>query len=210
MKYRKIDIAQWKRKGHFQFFKGFDEPFFGVTFEVECGEGYRYCKEEGLSFFIYSLYGACAAVNAVEELRTRIKQGEPVLFDSVGISSTINRADGTFGFSYINFHEDFAVFKSEAEKEIDRVRANDDLVPSENDADTIHFSVLPWLRFTSLSHARHFKHEDSVPKISFGKLTRENDKWTMPVSVHVHHALADGYHVGLFAEQLTNYLNTKH
>ncbi|HAI84531.1 MAG TPA: chloramphenicol acetyltransferase, partial [Chitinophagaceae bacterium] len=54
--------------------------------------------------------------------------------------------------------------------------------------------------FTSLSHARSFSFADSCPKISFGKMTVNQDKRTMPVSVHVHHALMDGYHVAQFID----------
>jgi chloramphenicol O-acetyltransferase type A len=32
-------------------------------------------------------------------------------------------------------------------------------------------------------------------------------KKTMSLSVHVHHGLADGYHVGLFIEQLQQLMN---
>lgn len=60
---------------------------------------------------------------------------------------------------------------------------------------------MPWLDFTSVSHARHFKFEDSCPKISFGKMTGEGEDRIMPVSIHVHHALMDGYEVGLFVEE---------
>lgn len=58
------------------------------------------------------------------------------------------------------------------------------------------------MHFTSLSHARSFAFPDSVPKISVGKIIPQGDQLLMPVSVHVHHALVDGYHVGQFFEIL--------
>jgi chloramphenicol O-acetyltransferase type A len=45
---------------------------------------------------------------------------------------------------------------------------------------TIHFSAIPWLNFTSLSHARSYTFPDSSP-ISFGKMTiSENGKEPCP------------------------------
>ena len=35
----------------------------------------------------------------------------------------------------------------------------------------------------------------------------ENGKKTMPISVHVHHGLVDGYHVGLFLDALQQLMN---
>jgi chloramphenicol O-acetyltransferase type A len=66
---------------------------------------------------------------------------------------------------------------------------------------------LPWIRFTSISHARSFSFKDCIPKISFGKMTEQKGVKTMPVSIHVHHAIADGSDVGLFVEKLQEILN---
>ena len=61
--------------------------------------------------------------------------------------------------------------------------------------------MIPWISFTSFTHARKPAKEDSVPKIVFGKYTKKNDSVKMPVSVEVHHSLMDGIHVGKFFEQ---------
>jgi chloramphenicol O-acetyltransferase type A len=45
-----------------------------------------------------------------------------------------------------------------------------------------------------------FSFEDSAPSISFGKMTECNGKRSMPVSVHVHHALVDGLHIGQYID----------
>ena len=49
---------------------------------------------------------------------------------------------------------------------------------------------------------------DSVPKISWGKYFTEGDKVLLPFSVQVHHALADGYHVGKYVNDLQKYLDS--
>jgi chloramphenicol O-acetyltransferase type A len=38
-------------------------------------------------------------------------------------------------------------------------------------------------------------------------MTEENGKRSMPVSVHVHHGLTDGYHVGLFVNKFQKLMN---
>lgn len=210
MRYREIDLASWKRKEHYGFFRNFDEPFFGVTFNVPVGKGYDFCKENGHSFFIYYLYATLKAVNDVEALRYRIIEDKPVVFERVSISPTIKRDDDTFGFSYMEYRDTFKEFEALAQKEVERVQSGSDLDPSGDNTGTVHFSALPWLRFTSLSHARHYRVTDSVPKISVGKLFCEGEAMMMPVSVHVNHALADGMHVGEFAERFEVYMNKKY
>ena len=38
-------------------------------------------------------------------------------------------------------------------------------------------------------------------------MTENNGVKEMPVSIHGHHALMDGYHVGMFVEKFQNLLN---
>ena len=73
--------------------------------------------------------------------------------------------------------------------------------------DIIRYSVLPWLNFTSLSHAMDAAKADSAPRITFGKITDVNGRCTMPVSIHVHHALADGLHVAQFLDLFQQHLD---
>lgn len=208
MSYKKLDIKNWSRKEHFNFFKTFDEPFFGVTFNVEVTALYSYCKNNNLSFFISYLYAALKAANSVENFKYRIKDDNEVrVYDVINGSPTINRPDGTFGFSYINYSDDFLTFYNNAEEEINRVRSEKTLVPSSDDDNTIHFSALPWVQFTALTHARKYGYVDSVPKISFGKVFTQDNKLFMPTSVHANHAVVDGYHVGLFSNRFQENIN---
>jgi chloramphenicol O-acetyltransferase type A len=205
---QEIDIAEWKRKDHYAFFTQFEEPFFGVTIRIDCTHAYRYAKERQLSFFLVYLYRALKAANNIAEFRYRIVEKKVFLFDVVHASPTINRPDGTFGFSYMDYDVDEQRFYENAQRKMEDVRNSFGLVPAVSGENVIHFSAIPWLDFTALSHARSFTFPDSSPKISFGKLTEDNGIRTMPVSVHVHHGLMDGYHIGLFADEFQKLMNT--
>lgn len=202
-----IDIEQWNRKEHFLFFSTFEEPFFGVSVKVNCTKAYLKSKEKQVSFFLYYLYRALKAANNVENFRYRIIDNQPYEFIDVHASPTISRPNGTFGFAYIDYYEDENTFYEKALLEIENVKSTNSLLPSVSGENVIHFSAIPWLDFTGISHARSFSHPDSCPKISFGKVTEKEGIKTMPVSVHVHHALVDGYHVGLFIDKFQDLLN---
>lgn len=198
---KEINISEWNRKDHYHFFSQFEEPFFGVTVQIDCTEAYRQSKKNNQSFFLYYLYRALQAANTVEAFRYRIINGKVYLFEQVNASPTISRPDNTFGFSYIDYEEDENSFYENAKQTIRDVQRSKGLKPAISGENVIHFSAVPWLDFTSISHARSFTFPDSCPKISFGKMTDKDGVKTMPVSVHVHHGLADGYHVGLFVAQ---------
>jgi len=197
---QKLNLDAWNRKEHFLFFKQMEEPFFGITVTVDCTNAYAKSKELGVSFFTYYLHKTLAAVNKIEAFRYRIVENEIYIFDRIDASATILRDDKTFGFSQIEFAEDILQFAENTEIEIVRIQTTTGLFTREFSENLIHFSALPWINFTSFSHARSFTFPDSCPKISFGKIIEENDKKTMSMSVHVHHGLMDGYHLGEFIE----------
>ncbi|AIZ64361.1 chloramphenicol acetyltransferase [Hymenobacter sp. DG25B] len=197
-----IDLSTWNRREHFEFFSAFNEPFFGVVAEVDGARAYQRAKAANESFFQHYLHAALRAVNQVEALRYRIEDGQVYLYEQINVSATLTRADNTFAFSFIPYAERLADFTVGLRQEMEAVAASTGLRLSDSAArpDVIHFSALPWIAFTGLTHARHFAHPDSVPKISVGRYRREGEKLLMPVAVNVHHGLADGYHVGLFLE----------
>lgn len=205
----KLDLSTWPRKEHFEFFSAFEEPFFGVAAAVDCTKAYATAKQKGIPFFLYYLHKTLAAVNSIEAFRYRKKDGDVWVYDSVDVSSTVMRHDNTFGFSFMSYHADIETFVAEAKVEIERVRNTPGLITRTFDMDNIiHFSALPWVNFTSLSHARSYTFPDSCPKISIGKMMiAEDGTRTFQVSVHVHHGLMDGYHVGLFFDALQRELD---
>lgn len=194
---RILDRSQWKRREHFEFYLDFDEPFFGLVREIDCTLAYDAAKREGRSFFAHYLHASMRAVNAQEEFKYRIRDGEVVIFDAIHAASTIGRPDGTFAFSLVEYSPDFDVFSERLQSEIEAVQAcsglRTDIAPTRHD--TIHYTAIPWCAFTGLSHPRRFGHGDSCPKIAFGKAESKSGRRIMPVAVHAHHGLVDGIHV---------------
>ena len=202
MKPKKIDTRTWARREIFEFFKDFDEPYFGISIELDCTKAYDYAKKRGISFFLYYLYLTLKAVNQNEAFKYRIEGEDLFLYDVINGSATIDRDDGTFGFSHILYFEELDLFLEKATEEVIQVRTTNQLMRSGIGENVIHFSSLPWIEFTHVSHPRSYKKRDSIPKITFGKYHRRNERILIPVSVHVNHAVADGLHVGLFFETL--------
>jgi chloramphenicol O-acetyltransferase type A len=155
----KLDIAHWNRKTHFEFFRKFEEPFFGITTIIDCTKAYEKAKQNKISFFIYYLHKTLQAVNAIVPFRYRIVDNEVIVYDTVNASATIMRDDTTFGFSLIDYFEDMTVFNEKAKLEIERVRAAEGLITRDFNGhyNLIHFSSLPWVNFTSISHSKTAK-----------------------------------------------------
>ena len=201
-----IDLKTWKRREHFEVFKNFDEPLFGITVRVECSAAYKKAKQSGYPFSNYYLYLSLKTVNEIEEFRYRIEDDKVYCYDSVGAGPTIFREDETFGYGFFDYYEDIEKFMSQAKIEADRVRAERGLKFTHAGEDIIHYSTLPWADFTAVNHARVLTVGRSIPKITFGKITREGNNMWLPVDIHANHALMDGFHVGKFVERFQGLL----
>lgn len=201
-----IDINTWNRKQHYKHFSALSDPYFGITTAVDVSRAYAFSKQHSISFFGVYLHACMKAINAIENLRYRVVDNEVVVYDVIHASATIMRSDKTFGFSFIDFDEDLNVFLEHIKLEKVRIESSDELYPPKNGLDCIHCSAMPWLNFTGHKEPDSGLKE-SVPKLAFGKMYETNGQKMMNVAVSVNHALADGYHVGLFIEAFQDYLN---
>lgn len=203
---RVIDKNTWNRQQQFDHFMSLKDPSFAITFKVDVTNAYAFSKSRSISFFGRYLHDCLRAVNAIENFRYRINEDDIVEYDVINASPTILRADKTFGFSYVDYHKNLKVFLENLRNEKQRVQSTKDLYPPKNDYDCIHCSALPWIPFTGHKEPVSGLVE-SIPELSFSKVERTNEKYTMNVAVRVNHALVDGYHVGQFYEKFQYFLN---
>ena len=199
---RTLDLSEWSRRDHFAFFSGFEHPYFNICADVDVTRLHAASRKNAdLSFFVGALYASARASNEIEEFRYRIRGNAVVVHAAVHPGSTVLMPDETFRFAYFTYRTDFRAFHRDARAELDRVRTGDaPLDPRHDRDDQIHHSVIPWVSFTSFSHARQGSTSDSIPRVVFGRHRDERDRRLMNVSVEVHHALMDGLHVGRWFE----------
>ena len=203
-----LDIKSWKRKEQFYFFKDYENPFFNICAEVDVTELYKFVKKKKYSFSLISLFASTKTANLIEEFRYRIKNDDVIIYDKINLGSTILNEDETFNFCYFDYNPDFKTFYSAAKNVLEQNKKHRVKMDSHRNYDNlIYYSIIPWVSFTSFSHARNYGIRESIPKIVFGKITKMGDRLTMPVSVEVHHALMDGLHVGKYFNLFQNVLN---
>ncbi|MDH4287127.1 MAG: CatA-like O-acetyltransferase [Aquincola sp.] len=198
-----LDIARWSRRDAFEYFRGFDKPYFNVCVRLDVAklkDALPAAGGGGLSIACYFI--ALRLANIHESFRLRLDSGRVRVYDEVHGSTTVLRADGeSFYFANFDHTLDYATFALRAGAAIQVARTlHARFDAGWDDHARIHFTTLPWLHFSSFSHARNWGVEDSIPKLAFGRADREGGHLWMPMSVEVHHALMDGLHVGRFVQ----------
>ncbi|MCD6312049.1 MAG: chloramphenicol acetyltransferase [Elusimicrobia bacterium] len=204
MKY--IDIDNWKRKKHFEFFSAMDYPQFSLCADVDVTVTREYVKKNAVSFFKAVLYMVSAAANDVPELRQRIRGKKVVEHDAVHPSFTMLMENEIFSYCFVEYSGGFSEFEKRTAEAMENTEKNPGIEDPERD-DLLYITSIPWVSFTNITHPIHMHPADSVPRISWGKFYKRGDNLLMPVSLQAHHALVDGLHSGRFYNGLQEKLN---
>ena len=138
------------------------------------------------------------AANAVPQLRRRIRaDGSVVEYDWCPPSYTAMKPDGVYVYCTVEGdlpYESFVVLGQRRQEEVLRRGT----LTEDGDALSFFFvSSLPWLHYSQLEHPA-VSADDSNPRISWGKAVTKHGRTTLPVSLFVNHALADGLHISQF------------
>ena len=199
-----LDIERWPRRESFQFFRGFDKPYFNVCVRLDAAPLKAAVRASGTgSFMLAYHFIALRIANQHEPFRLRLEGGRVRVHDVLHGGITVLRDDDSFGFAYLPYDTDWARFCARARPVLEAARARSaSFEPRPDDTGVIHCTTLAKVPFTSFSHARNWGREDSVPKLAFGRADREGDRLWLPFSVEVHHALMDGVHVGRYVEAM--------
>ncbi|BCS89149.1 chloramphenicol acetyltransferase [Pseudodesulfovibrio sediminis] len=193
-----LDLATWPRKSLYDYFRTLPQPHVSVTADVDVTGLITQAKPEGVSVFNAALYAVMKACNAIPEFRQRIQGDEVVEFEQVHPAPTVPIDGDRFAFCYFDYAPEWSVFNEHCLTAIEVGKKQTGLKDGSAARDDLIFTTcLPWVVFTSMHHPIKGP-DDSFPRVAWGKFHEHDERWLMPVNVQVHHALADGIHIGRF------------
>ncbi len=204
---RVIDIETWSRREHFQFYRGFDHPHFGICANVDVTAFYPVVKRRGVSFTVATVYMLSRAANAIPEFRYRIRGQEVVEHEVVHPGTTILVNEEMFTFAMIDYVEDFSRFAPVAAEKIAYVQEHPSLDVGAGRDDWLFMTPIPWVSFTNFMHPMHMQPPHSVPLFAWGKFFGDGERLMMPLQAQGHHALMDGLHMGRFYDNVQELLD---
>ena len=173
---RFIDMENYPRKSHFEYFGSLAYPYVGFTANVDVTNPIRFAKERGASTFLAVLYVAIQAANAVPELRQRIVDGKIVEFDHCNAGFTVALPDKTFCNCYTESRMSIEEFFVDAKTRQEEAKKHPGFVnPDEDETGLFFCSCIPWLAFTQCIQPAPIP-ADSNPRIVFGKYIKEGDR----------------------------------
>jgi len=211
-----IEVRNWNRREHFEFFLDFDQPFFNICVNCVIDNFLSTLKSKKIPFFLSTLYCVTKTVNLIPELNQRIIDKTKVIQYSLThpAFTLMTETDNLFTYCLTDYIEDFQKFITETSKVMLEKKKTTglNLKDEANRNDVIYITSLPWISFTSFQHPFNLykkkkKNIDSIPRISWGKYYKLDQHYVLPISAQVHHSLCDGIHLSLFFEKLETMFN---
>ena len=207
-----IDIDNWKRKDHYNFFHSMDFPQYNTCANIDVTNFYNFVKKKKIPFYYAMIYAATIATNEVVNFRYRIRENCVVLHENLHPSFTYlddneEEEEELFKIVLAEMKDNIVEYAEYAEEKAKNQNIFFTLDEHGGRDDLLYMSCIPWISFTGISHTITLNRDDSVPRISWGKYFKENDKILLPFSVQVHHGLVDGVHVGKYFKKLQEYLD---
>ncbi len=203
-----IDMSQSPRAGQFAYFSAMADPWAGATVMVDITDFLSAIREKGLPFFLSFLFAVTRAGNAVPELRRRLlPDGTVMEYDLCQPSYTAMKPDDAY--VYVDVDGGIADIRAFcAQGKANQATAIEKGVLAEGGDVLDHFfiSSVPWLPYVQIKLPGGMP-GDSHPRISWGQYREENGRVRIPVTLYVHHALADGLHISRFFENLRRELD---
>ncbi len=200
MKFTPYDFNTWERAPLFQHFVKDLRCVMSMTVEMNVTGFLQAIRQRGYKFYPAMLWVVSSAVNSREELRAGYDaQGNVGLWDMVSpYYAHFYPREERFVKLVTEYVPSCAAFCRAFSRDMERYRDLRwfDLQPPPNVFDV---SCLPWTHYQSFDMHIFDQGIYLAPVITWGRFAEGADGHiTMPLSLNIHHAVADGYHLCRF------------
>ena len=198
---KEINMETYKKRNQYQWFKNYPCSAYGFDVDIDVTKLVLLSKERKESFFPYFFFAAMKGINAIEELRMRIVDGLPYLYDRIHPTFTVMTKENVYQNCGFEMKDDFREFYETTKEVIEEVKnlpVSDklDRFPICETPNVVFATCIPVLDFTGMTHPLPGGNQESlsVPRICWGKYHQKEDgSYHVMLNITVSHVFVDGY-----------------
>ena len=199
MRYELVDLNTWSRGELFRFYIQRMRIVMSLTVDINVAPLVRFVKEHGLKFYPTMIWAVSRVVNSHAEFKYGWDgEGRLIRWDFISPSyADFHREDDAFTKLVTEYSPDLTAFH--ARFLADRERHREDRAVLEGQPPN-HFDVscLPWVRYRHFDVHVFDEGKFLAPVVTWGKYEAEGDRLVLPLTMNIHHAVADGFHLSRF------------
>lgn len=195
---KELNIEQWDRYKTFNWFKSFSNSTYSMNVKMDVTNLLNHTRQNGESFFIDLLYIVLNGLNSIQEMRMRLVDDKPVIFDDINPAFTVMTDLGTFENVRFKNCREFEQFYELAFENIESAKKQTQIKREnynpENCYDEYYITCVPWVDFTQFTHPIPDDiSSQCIPRICWGKYTEKDGKYFLMLNITVSHIFVDGY-----------------
>jgi len=203
MAFRLIDLETWERREFYEHFISQVVCTYSVVVNVDITN----LKHHRL--YPAMIWLLTKTVNEMPEFRTALTEEGLGIYDDMHPMYTVfNKENKNFSGIWSYFSEDYETFLKNYEADAALYSTSTRYTPKDGTpANSFNISMVPWLEFTGFNINVFDDGHFLLPVFTMGKFFERDGKRLLPLAIQVHHAVCDGYHVGMFVEKLQKHID---
>lgn len=203
MNYKKVDIDSWEHGHLYKLYTTDLKLTMDLTVEVDVTRVVEYSRRRGMKFYPIMIWLVSKIMNSHEEYRYAYDdEGELILWDSVSPSYTdFNTENKHFSKFVTEYSDDLDEFYARSMADRERYKDYYGFVPNQP-KNFFDITCLPWVSYKHLNINVYGDGLSLFPVVMWGKWEERGGRLVMPVTLKLHHATGDGYHLSRFFLEL--------
>lgn len=201
--YHIVDRSAWSRSGLFQFYLDNMRVVMSLTVDMDVTPLVRYVKGRGLKFYPAMIWAVSRVINAHDEFKYGWDtSGNLIRWDFVSPSyAHFHREDENFTKLVTEYAGELSVFHARFLRDRERYRELRGVVGNQP-PNFFDVSCLPWVRYRHFDVHVFDEGTFLAPVVTWGRYEKERGRLLMPLTMNIHHAVADGFHLSRFFREV--------
>lgn len=142
-------------------------------------------------------------INSHEEFRLGWQNGKPVVWDYVSpYYAHFNAEEETYAKLVTEYSDDLSDFHRRFLQDRQRFENLKGFDFTDVPPNTFDVSCLPWIKYKSFDIHVFDEGKYLAPVVTWGKYENDKDRIKMPLTMKIHHAAADGFHICRFFKEV--------
>ncbi|MBQ5328905.1 MAG: chloramphenicol acetyltransferase [Oscillospiraceae bacterium] len=209
MDYQVVDIENWSRGKLFSHYMDYMRIVLSLTVEIDVTPLKKYSGKTGLGFYPLMIWAVSKVINSHDEFKFGWNEkGELIKWDFVSPSYTVfHKEDENFTKMLTEYSDDIFEFCKRVDKDR-KEHENERAIVKNHPANFFDVSCLPWVKYKHFDMHVFDEGKFLAPVVTWGKYEEENGKLMMPLSMNINHAVADGFHLSRFFNEVQEIINS--
>lgn len=199
MKYEKIDLNEWERGDLFLYYINNLRNVMSMTADIDVTPLLEYVRANGFRFYPVMMWAVSKAVNGREEFRYGWDGDDLIRWDYVSpYYADFHKQDERCVKLVTEYSDNLAEFHARFLTDRERYENLRGFDLKNVPPNTFDVSCLPWVKYKSFDIHVFDEGKYLAPVVTWGKYGEQNGRIIMPLTMNIHHAVADGWHLSRF------------